>query len=140
MEMFSHEFFLSLHDTANVDAQCGLSLVVKNMYWVTYSITSKRYAIFVLTGFCFFFLRLIFFVSDYEDAKSHVDSFQRAERPIVLIGTKLDLEDQREVSRSEALDFAMKHGVGWIEVSRYESRRRNENRRRKDEGGEMKQG
>ena len=40
---------------------------------------------------------------------------------VVLVGNKSDLEDMRAVSQEEAIEFAKKHGLMWMETSVLES-------------------
>lgn len=51
----------------------------------------------------------------YEDLKENVDI---EDRQIVLLGSKLDLQEKREVTTEEGQTFAVEHGLaGYIEVS-----------------------
>jgi GTPase SAR1 family protein len=51
------------------------------------------------------------FVSDIRKIKGGV--------PIVLIGTKCDLEDQRNVSKEEGMEKSKKLDIGFAEVSKF---------------------
>ena len=43
---------------------------------------------------------------------------QCREKPVrLMIGNKVDLEERREVSKSEAMEFAIKHGMLYVETS-----------------------
>jgi len=66
---------------------------------------------------------LVYDISNYESFK-HVDKWLRqvkdsAEPHLVtlLIGNKSDLEEKRAVKQEEALEYAEKHGMGFIETS-----------------------
>jgi GTPase SAR1 family protein len=51
------------------------------------------------------------FVSDIRKIKGGV--------PIVLVGTKCDLEDQRNISKEEGMEKAKKLDIGFAEVSKF---------------------
>ncbi|XP_065882440.1 ras-related protein Rab-13-like [Dysidea avara] len=49
--------------------------------------------------------------------KENIPQFEDAKVPIVLIGNKIDLEDQRVISHSEGLKFAQQHDMAYYETS-----------------------
>mmetsp|Transcript_26959 Transcript_26959/g.67770 ORF Transcript_26959/g.67770 Transcript_26959/m.67770 type:complete len:126 (+) Transcript_26959:295-672(+) len=59
--------------------------------------------------------------STFESALQHLESmdltFDGAPVGRLLVGTKLDAEEQREVTNSEAQLFATQHGLEYVEVS-----------------------
>lgn len=57
--------------------------------------------------------------SQFEEIGQYIDVVEHYERkvPFVLVATKVDCEDRREVSREEAQALADQHGVPYIETS-----------------------
>jgi len=51
------------------------------------------------------------------DLNERVKRAHSADMPVVVLGNKCDLEDQREVSREKGEEWAKKHGAGFFEVS-----------------------
>jgi small GTP-binding protein len=48
---------------------------------------------------------------------SHIQKMKSPDVPLVMIGNKKDMEDQREVKSAEAEQFATSQGVRWVEAS-----------------------
>ena len=66
---------------------------------------------------------LVFAINDLETFQALESKVKRIEKneanklPIVLVGNKCDLDDQRKVSQQEAEDFAKRMGAKYYETS-----------------------
>ncbi|KAL6071496.1 Ras GTPase [Balamuthia mandrillaris] len=76
---------------------------------------------YMRTGQAFIVIYSVTSRSSFEEAHSLRDWILRIKDsdhvPIVLVGNKVDLEDQREVSRTEGLDLAKSFGIPFFESS-----------------------
>jgi len=66
---------------------------------------------------------LLFAINDKESFKALEDKYKRIEKnnkekaPIIVVGNKCDLEDKREISKEQGMEFATKIGAKYYETS-----------------------
>ena len=66
---------------------------------------------------------LVYAVNDKESLKVLENKYERIEKnnkgnvPIIVVGNKCDLEDQREITREQGMEFATKIGAKYYETS-----------------------
>lgn len=120
---FIQQLFIEEHDPTVVDSY-RKTYTTENGKSFLFSITDTGitgYEADAINGQVFIICYSVASRYSFEAVEEYIDTIATIKKnsnvPMVIVGTKIDLEDERNVSKSEGIELGQKYGVPFFEIS-----------------------